>query len=676
MKSHRHSCYEARHGAGCRRPKKLRGGFWGRWFLANTFISGILALLWLILRSGTKPSRFAYPCQQAAISTATLAFGVPLVAAVIAARQRITTWMRTPAGITTAVVGLLLTTGMWGYFSRAAEYTGPILDPPLDYRAQLYHVAECPENPTVDRFIGLDNLLATMGRGGLKFYQSSSITPASGPDGILETDDVIVIKINYQWDQRGGTNTDLLRGLIRRIVDHPDGFEGEVVVCENAQFNSTSGFDRAENNAQDHSLSPHDVVVWFQDQGYNVSHYDWTLIRYNSVDEYSTGDMTDGYIVYDYDAEINGRTSYPKFQTDAGTYISLKYGIWDPISETYDRNSLMFINVPVLKSHHSTYGATVSVKHYMGTVTRELSTNSHSAIRYGILGDLLGEIQLADLNIVDAIWINANPYSGPSNGYLNATRRDELVASLDPVALDMWAVKNILIPAFIDNGYNPPWPTPSADPDDPSSAFRVYIDNSMYQILEAGYEVTNDYAQMDLLEGPGGGGDFDGDSDIDADDYAQFASCFTGDGGGPVGPECAAGDFDGDGDIDCADWELFKFVWTDPGSPPSLPQCDSSGIPGDGTTPWSTSLSRACPNPMSTTTSITFTLGQRGSVKLRVFDVTGRVVRTLVDGDRDVGEYPVVWDGRNDHGQQVGRGVYTCRLEAPGFERSRKIVCR
>ena len=52
-----------------------------RFFLTNTFLAGVFALAWLILRSGPKPSRFAYPCQQAALSTASLAFGVPVVSA-------------------------------------------------------------------------------------------------------------------------------------------------------------------------------------------------------------------------------------------------------------------------------------------------------------------------------------------------------------------------------------------------------------------------------------------------------------------------------------------------------------------------------------------------------------------------------------------------------------------
>ncbi|UCF69288.1 MAG: DUF362 domain-containing protein, partial [Acidobacteriota bacterium] len=170
------------------------------------------------------------------------------------------------------------------------------------------------------------------------------------------------------------------------------------------------------------------------------------------------------------------------------------------------------INIPVLKSHHSTYGATVAVKNYMGVVTRELNTNSHGAIRYGVLGAVMAEVQPPDLNIIDAIWINANPYDGPGTYYDEATRRDELVASVDPIAADRWAVKNILIPGFEDNGYTPPWPEPSADPDDPASDFREYLDNSMNYLLDAGYEVTNDPEKMDLfaLAPPGEASDPEG----------------------------------------------------------------------------------------------------------------------------------------------------------------------
>jgi hypothetical protein len=193
-----------------------------------------------------------------------------------------------------------------------------------------------------------------------------------------------------------------------------------------------------------------------------------------------------------------------KFATEFGTRISLRHGIWESETNRNHRDRLKFINLPVLKSHHSTYGVTACVKNYMGVVTDSLGTNSHIAIRYGLLGELLAVIGPADLNILDCIWVNADPTTGPRTSYSGATRRDELVASVDPVAADVWAAKYILIPAFSANGQQAPWPYPSADPDDPESAFRTYLDNSMSQLLAAGYPVTNDLEQIEAHTFDGG----------------------------------------------------------------------------------------------------------------------------------------------------------------------------
>ncbi|UCC29852.1 MAG: DUF362 domain-containing protein [Phycisphaerales bacterium] len=475
--------------------------------------------------------------------------------------------------MTIAALGLLLAVGLGGYLSWAESYRGPVLTPRADYRAQVFYAPQCPQDPAGDRFLGLDDLLVLMGREGFKFYESPLTTEISGPDGIIGTDDVVILKINYQWPERGGTNTDLLRGLIRRIVDHPDRFTGEIVVCENSQREFDYNFNRVTNNAQDVTQSPHDVVVDFAAMSHDVSHFSWRQIRYRRVSEFDQGDMVNGYVVYPYNGDIHGRVSYPKFQTDFGTYISVRYGLWDPQTETYDRDRLKFINIPVLKAHGASYGATACVKHYMGVVTRELNTYSHIAIEYGILGTLIGEIGRPDLNILDAIWINADPEDGPWCSIDDATRRDMLVAGVDPVAIDMWAVTNILIPAFIEEGHSPPWPDPSADPTDPDGLFRIYLDNSMYQILAAGYDATNDLNQVDLFTWTGGHGDFGNDGNVDGADQTQFESCFTGPGGGPIGGDCAPADFDADTDVDCDDWTRFLHAWTESVAPTPPAQC-------------------------------------------------------------------------------------------------------
>lgn len=658
------------------RHRNRRQPLWVRWLYGHTAIAGILALCWLALRSGTRPNRLAYPCQRAALSTAALGLGAPLTMGALGLRQWLARYIGRWAYAALAVCcAVVLAVTFARYFASSAEYRGPVLAAPAEYRAQVYTVTDCQVSPAGDSHLGINNLFALMGREGIKFYQSATDSLTSGPEGIIGADDVVVVKINYQWDQRGGTNVDVLSGVIRKIVEHPDTFTGEIAVCENGQFVPLDNFDRDQNNAKDRTLSPHDVVTHFQALGYTISHYDWTLVRGDSVREYSEGDITDGYIVYDYNPEVNGRVSYPKFQTDYGTYISIKYGVWDPVGETYDRERLKFVNIPVLKSHGAVYGATASVKHYMGVVTDLLQTNSHAGVATGLMGTHIGEIQLADLNIMDAIFINATPTGGPMTSYTIALRWKQLAACTDPVALDMWSVKYILIPGFIARGYSPPWPTPSADPDDSTSEFRQYLDNSMYQLLAAGYTVTNDTTKIDAFFGNGRAGDFDLDADVDSADYDQFAICYTGPGGGPLDSLCSIGDMDGDDDVDCDDWTCFQFAWTDTGPVPDLPECAGAGINDPVYPPANTEArSRAFPNPTPGTAEIRFNVSRMGMVKLTVYDMNGRVVKTLVDGPRTAGEHTVTWDGRNEDGVPVAGGVYFYRLATPGMSESNKIV--
>ena len=472
--------------------------FLNKWFAGNIFLAGIFALLWLLLRSGTRPSRLAYPCQQAAVTTASLAFGAPLVGALIAARCLAGRLIGNRRVLAIAAVGLFATIGLWGFLSRsAASITNSStygLLPPTGYRAEVFHVTDCPPDPVGDQFPGLDSLLRLMGEHHRKFYRSTTVSPLAGPEGIIASDDVVVIKINYQWSSRGGTNTDLLRGLIRVLVDHPDGFTGEVVVGENAQFAPIQGFDRASNNAQDPSLSPFDVVAAYQDQGYQVGLSNWGAFRNTRATEGLPCDQGWGYVVLNANSS---QVSYPRFVSDSGTCVSLKHGVWNSDSGAWDRSRLKFINLPVLKPHGNTYGVTACVKNFMGVVTTAL-TPSHDGVRGGILGAVMAEIHPPDLNILDCIWTYGHPGGGPDVGSSFSTRSDQLVASTDPIAADLWATTNILIPAFEANGYSAPWPGPNPAPDDPNSMFRTYLDRSMEKLINAGYAVTNDPDSIDI----------------------------------------------------------------------------------------------------------------------------------------------------------------------------------
>ena len=59
----------------------------------------------------------------------------------------------------------------------------------------------------------IENLIELMGEKGLKFYQTTTCNTTQGPDGLFNASDVILLKNNCQWNQRGGTNTDLIKEL-------------------------------------------------------------------------------------------------------------------------------------------------------------------------------------------------------------------------------------------------------------------------------------------------------------------------------------------------------------------------------------------------------------------------------------------------------------------------------
>jgi len=87
-----------------------------------------------------------------------------------------------------------------------------------------------------------------------------------------------------------------------------------------------------------------------------------------------------------------------------------------------------------------------------------------------------------------------------------------------------------------------------------------------------------------------------------------------------------------------------------------------------------TVLEQNSPNPFNPTTTIRYELGAPGSVVLRVYDLRGRVVRTLVDANRASGPNSAVWNGRDDRGVRAASGVYFYRLEAGGSVVSKKMV--
>ena len=82
----------------------------------------------------------------------------------------------------------------------------------------------------------------------------------------------------------------------------------------------------------------------------------------------------------------------------------------------------------------------------------------------------------------------------------------------------------------------------------------------------------------------------------------------------------------------------------------------------------------AHPNPFHPRTTLTFAVPRPGHVRLSVYDVEGRLVRTLVNESRPAGRQSVSWEGRDDSGHSVASGVYLYRMEAGDFVATRRMV--
>jgi hypothetical protein len=85
-------------------------------------------------------------------------------------------------------------------------------------------------------------------------------------------------------------------------------------------------------------------------------------------------------------------------------------------------------------------------------------------------------------------------------------------------------------------------------------------------------------------------------------------------------------------------------------------------------------LYRNRPNPFKPTTEIRYRLARAGRVEVAIYDVNGRLVRTLVDGAREAGLHAVVWDGTNDAGSKVGSGVYWSRMRTASYVSNMKVL--
>jgi hypothetical protein len=462
------------------------------------WVAGPLALLWVLVRSGSNPKRVVYPCQRAAMPiaaswllavaaffTGSLIFRkFAKVSLVVISIAGVIWFIGSVSRLGQSQVREITSLPVWEVYEPVS--TVFVIDsiPPTSGSLAAGD-ATVPDEHLPDP--AMDTLLAMLESGGIYLHKTTV-----RPDGIVGPEDVVIIKGNFQWTSRNTTSTDRIKGLIRQILNHPDGFTGEIIVCDNTQDIGT-GINDGDNNSEDINQSVTDVVSTFYAKGYPVYPLDWKSYWASVVSEYSDGDYVNGY-VYDPDTKI----TYPKFRTPSfNYYISFRYGVWDSLAATYDSSRLCIIDFPVLKAH-SWAGSTIAIKNWIGVLTTAYSEERFGGFydmhnyyffgTYALVARVMA-VTYPKLSIVDAAWTTTD---GPVN-LVDVVNTNILAASTDPVAVSWYTAKFVLTPIA-------KYPV-NTDPDFTSLTYNVNI-NAWRAFLadSAGLPCTNDSSEISVYD--------------------------------------------------------------------------------------------------------------------------------------------------------------------------------
>lgn len=93
------------------------------------------------------------------------------------------------------------------------------------------------------------------------------------------------------------------------------------------------------------------------------------------------------------------------------------------------------------------------------------------------------------------------------------------------------------------------------------------------------------------------------------------------------------------------------------------------GIDNTTSTPEVSSLEDIYPNPVSTSTTVSFYVGQKENVSLKIFDMRGSLIATLADASFEEGDHEIAWNATD-----VNAGIYFLRMEAAGYSENRKLI--
>jgi len=90
--------------------------------------------------------------------------------------------------------------------------------------------------------------------------------------------------------------------------------------------------------------------------------------------------------------------------------------------------------------------------------------------------------------------------------------------------------------------------------------------------------------------------------------------------------------------------------------------------------PESFQLSQNYPNPFNPVTNITFDIPVKSMVFIKIYNILGKEITTLVENKLSAGKYIVTWDGTASDGRKVSSGIYLYRIDAGNFTETRIMI--
>jgi hypothetical protein len=141
------------------------------------------------------------------------------------------------------------------------------------------------------------------------------------------------------------------------------------------------------------------------------------------------------------------------FNTAGGRRVDFRKGVWTGVG--YDDSKFKVLNIPVLKTHRAA-GATGALKLYFGIISIDWFNEEYHANMGLTCAEMFAHVRAPDLNIMDSIWVPVNQIVGTPE--TNPMRVNKLTASVDPLALDYWTMKNILHPLSCNPQHDPEQP--------------------------------------------------------------------------------------------------------------------------------------------------------------------------------------------------------------------------